>query len=345
MNNIHANATKFNAQAVIVNQGFKQTDLAHFERMHQLPSQKVVREIGKNTNTAGDEATLDVQFIITMGQLVPTWWVYINGHTANPFASWLTWASNTTQIPYVQSLSVGEPETTIQSDNGGPAAITRMNNEMMALGARGVSLFFASGDSGFVSAQKYPASSPYVTSVGGVTFGAIFNQGYIGVDSETTGGFSALPVNTAPTYQADAVQHYITKTHGARPKSNINAKRRCVPDLSAYSTGFETIQDGSTQPIGGTSASTPVVAGMISLINDALIGAGHSPLGFANHFFYQNEDAFLDVTKGDNGGYNAVEGYDPASGLGTFSTTTFQTLRARALAGRERLAAKNQIRI
>ena len=80
-----------------------------------------------------------------------------------------------------------------------------MNNEMMALGSRGVSLFFASGDSGFVSAQKYPASSPYVTSVGGVTFGAIFNQGYIGVDDETTGGFSSLAANEAPKYQVGGI--------------------------------------------------------------------------------------------------------------------------------------------
>lgn len=89
--------------------GFKHTDLAEFERVHKLPQQKVEKEIGKNTNQAGDEATLDVEFIIAMGQLVPTWWIYINGHTANPFASWLTWASNTSQIPFVQSLSVGEP--------------------------------------------------------------------------------------------------------------------------------------------------------------------------------------------------------------------------------------------
>ena len=60
-----------------------------------------------------------------------------------------------------------------------------------------------------------------------------------------------------------------------------------MPDLAAYSTGYYTIQDGSSQVIGGTSAATPVVAGMISLINDALIDAGHSPLGFVNPFLYQ----------------------------------------------------------
>lgn len=201
---------------------------------------------------------------------------------------------------------------------------------------------FASGDSGYVPQQKYPASSPHVTAVGGVTWGAIFKADHIGVDAITTGGFSSLASNAAPTYQASAVSHYLHATKGARPSTGLNASRRCVPDLSAYSTGFYTVQDGSDTVIGGTSAATPVVAGMLSSINDALISAGHSPLGFANPFLYRNHDAFLDVTHGDNGGFAAVEGYDPASGIGTFSPTTFATLRARALAGREALAAKRR---
>ena len=286
LNDTAATYGGFNAQTVVVNQGFKRSDVAAFERQGKLPSQKVVKEVGKNDNQAGDEATLDVEFIIAMGQKVPTWWVYIDGHTANPFASWLTWASNTSQIPYVHSLSVGEPEGTLASDNGGQKALVRMNDEFAALGARGVTLVFASGDSGFVAEQKFPASSPYVTSVGGTTLGAIFKLDHVAVDGETTGGFSSLDANAvlANNYQKEAVAHFLTKTTGTRPKSNLNASRRCVPDLAAYSTEYYIIQDGSSTVIGGTSAATPVVAGMLSLINDALLSAGHSPLGFANPF-------------------------------------------------------------
>lgn len=42
---------------------------------------------------------------------------------------------------------------------------------MKALGARGCSIVFASGDAGYVKSLKYGASSPYVTSVGGVWTG------------------------------------------------------------------------------------------------------------------------------------------------------------------------------
>ena len=39
---------------------------------------------------------------------------------------------------------------------------------------------------------------------------------------------------------------------------------------------------------------------MVSLINDALIGAGHSPLGFLNPFLYEHPQAFFDVRNGTN---------------------------------------------
>jgi tripeptidyl-peptidase-1 len=40
--------------------------------------------------------------------------------------------------------------------------------------------------------------------------------------------------------------------------------------------------NGQFQPILGTSASTPVVASMITLINDARITAGKKSVGFLN---------------------------------------------------------------
>ena len=80
--------------------------------------------------------------------------------TANPFSNWLTWASNTSLIPWVHSLSVGEPEDEFASDNGGEAAVSRMNHEMAAVGARGVSILFASGDSGSGYARERCAFQP-----------------------------------------------------------------------------------------------------------------------------------------------------------------------------------------
>jgi tripeptidyl-peptidase-1 len=40
--------------------------------------------------------------------------------------------------------------------------------------------------------------------------------------------------------------------------------------------------DGKFDPVFGTSASAPVIASMITLINDARITAGKSSIGFIN---------------------------------------------------------------
>lgn len=50
---------------------------------------------------------------------------------------------------------------------------------------------------------------------------------------------------------------------------------------------------------------------------------GKSPLGWLNPFIYQNAAAFQDVKLGANGctpfvkGFDAIEGWDPATGVGT----------------------------
>lgn len=66
---------------------------------------------------------------------------------------------------------------------------------------------------------------------------------------------------------------------------------------------------------------------MVSLLNARRKAAGLATLGFLNPLLYANEDAFNDITVGDNkcasrgaaccGGYDATVGWDPVTGLGT----------------------------
>ena len=62
---------------------------------------------------------------------------------------------------------------------------------------------------------------------------------------------------------------------------------------------------------------------IIALLNDRLIAAGKSPLGFLNPFLYSTgASAFNDITSGTNPGCNtdgfpATTGWDPITGLGT----------------------------
>ena len=77
-----------------------------------------------------------------------------------------------------------------------------------------------------------------------------------------------------------------------------------------------------------------IVAGMLAAINGAIArdaDSANTTLGFVNPFVYQHAALFLDITKGDNRGVWAVEGYDPISGVGTWGVDTFAGLKAAAL--------------
>ena len=75
--------------------------------------------------------------------------------------------------PPLISVSYGGPESDF-----GLSYVTKLNNQFMMMGAAGISVLFASGDSGAGGGctrgafePDYPAASPYVTAVGGVDGG------------------------------------------------------------------------------------------------------------------------------------------------------------------------------
>jgi len=75
--------------------------------------------------------------------------------------------------------------------------------------------------------------------------------------------------------------------------------------------------------LDGTSASAPTASAVLSLVNDALLAAGKSPLGFLNPWLYtKGFEACTDITNGSaigcgTDGFPAVEGWDPVTGFGT----------------------------
>jgi tripeptidyl-peptidase-1 len=119
--------------------------------------------------------------------------------------------------------------------------------------------------------------------------------------------------------------------------------------LTVYS--YEVIYTGKKARSGGTSAAAPVFAGIVGLLNDARLRAGKSTLGFLNPFLYsQGYKALNDITGGSSYGcggidpqtdsavsgslvipgahWNATEGWDPVTGLGT---PNFQKLKELVL--------------
>ncbi|KAI5480340.1 hypothetical protein MNV49_000915 [Pseudohyphozyma bogoriensis] len=140
------------------------------------------------------------------------------------------------------------------------------------------------------------------------------------------GGFSN--VFAMPSYQKTAIANYYKKYNPGYSAAVYNNSQavRGYPDVSANGANYIIAVNGVLGLVYGTSASTPVVASIISLINDARLAAGKSALGYVNPTLYSTSIAatFNDITSGSNpgcgtNGFSAVAGWDPVTGLGTFN--------------------------
>ncbi|XP_006885517.1 PREDICTED: tripeptidyl-peptidase 1 [Elephantulus edwardii] len=325
------------ACAQFLEQYFHDSDLAKFMSLfgrsfvHQASVARVIGKQGRGR--AGIEASLDVQYLMSAGANISTWVYSSPGrHEAQePFLQWLLLLSNESALPPVHTVSYGDDEDSLSS-----AYIQRVNTEFMKAAARGLTLLFASGDSGAgcwsVSGRhqfrpSFPASSPYVTTVGGTSFQNPFRVTNEIVDYISGGGFSN--VFPRPSYQEEAVARFLSSSPHLPPSSYFNASGRAYPDVAALSDGYWVVSNGIPTPwVSGTSASTPVFGGLLSLINEHRILSGRPPLGFLNPRLYQKRGAGLfDVTHGchesclneevEGQGFCSGPGWDPVTGWGT----------------------------
>jgi tripeptidyl-peptidase-1 len=106
----------------------------------------------------------------------------------------------------------------------------------MKVGMRGVSVLIAAGDSGAggnctgaVETPDFPASSPWVTTVGGLSGGgAGAIPTHEAADTIGGGGFSdAFP---QPSYQSEAVAAYLSSNAKLPPAADFHAKGRGYPE-------------------------------------------------------------------------------------------------------------------
>ncbi|XP_064297752.1 tripeptidyl-peptidase 1 isoform X1 [Phalacrocorax carbo] len=253
-----------------------------------------------------------------------------------PFLAWLLLLSNMSSLPWVHSVSYGDDEDSLSL-----AYMERVNVEFMKAAARGLTILFASGDDGagcrrvpggnHTFRPSFPASSPYVTTVGGTSFKNPFLVTAEVTDYISGGGFSN--VFPMPDYQAAAVRRFLHSASKLPPSSYYNSSGRAYPDLSALSDNYWVVTNRIPLPwVSGTSASTPVVGGMVALINDRRLQQGLAPLGFLNPTLYQlleqgHDSAFYDVTEGchlscldgtvQGQGFCASPSWDPVTGWGT----------------------------
>ncbi|KAH9033516.1 subtilisin-like protein [Lactarius pseudohatsudake] len=280
---------------------------------------------GNNPADPHKEANTDIQYAEAMAYPTPHIF-YSTGQgpsgTADYYLTWLEYILNQMDIPQTISLSYGAEES------GLPREYTSfVCNCFATLGTYGISVLVSSGNDGIGGGDcvnengvvrfipRFPAHCPYVTVVGGTT-----NYEPEVATWFSGGGFSDHFVR--PPYQRQAVPPFLQNL-GSRHQGLYNASGRGIPDIAAQSANFQIFLNGEEQRESGTSAATPVVAGIISLLNDWRISTGQNPLGFLNPWLYGRGLAALnDITEGSNQGcgmegFSAIAGWDPVTGLGT----------------------------
>ncbi|KAF9063844.1 family S53 protease [Rhodocollybia butyracea] len=277
----------------------------------------------QSAGDAGSEANLDTQYTIGLANGVPVIFISVGENNPDGLDGFLDIMDNINgQVspPHVLTTSYGfdESDITVVEAN-------QLCDAYMIAGTRGVSVLFASGDGGVSGSQSqgcdnifiptYPSTCPFLTSVGAT-------QGIAETAASfSSGGFSNLFFQ--PSYQTTAVTNYLAAL-GTTNAGHYSRSGRGFPDVSAQGVNVEIVNGGVTGTVDGTSCASPIFASVIALINDRLVAAGKSPLGFLNplQVLYANPSALFDITTGDNpgcgtNGFPAKTGWDPVTGLGT----------------------------
>ena len=165
-------------------------------------------------------------------------------------------------------------------------------------------LTVASGDSGYSSSTTYPDAYGTVVSVGGTSLTKASNaRGWS--ESAWNGSTSECATGVAkPSWQHDT-------GCGARTETDVSA----VADPNTGLAVYLTYGGNGWTVYGGTSASSPILAGVYALAgNEASLAYAQS--------VYTNASSLFDVTSGSNGSCgtyicNSGVGYDGPTGNGT----------------------------
>jgi kumamolisin len=322
--------------------GYFESDLQAFCQAANVPMPTLVpiSVDGTPTNQMNDaavEVMLDVEVVagVCPKATIP---VYFSSFTEKGWINALDAVIQDKQNdPSVVSISWGN------SEDGAwwtASAIQQVNEAFKEAALLGITICLASGDDGSSDAVMdghahvdFPASSPYVLAVGGTTLrksGAGVSEvawkdgdGLRQDNGGSTGGGVSVVFTPPPTWQTNTAVASVNP--GAQPG-------RTIPDVAAdasANTGYFMVIGGKNIIEGGTSAASPLWAGLIARMN-AKLPAGKKRVGYLTPLLYQAVAAVgqtvggagcRDITQGENstaavGGYSSNRGYDAVTGWG-----------------------------
>ena len=173
----------------------------------------------------------------------------------------------------------------------------------------GVSFFVSAGDAGLPA--EYPSSSPNVISVGGTKLTRTSSGWSESTWSEGGGGCSVY--ETAPSAQSQFTQYGNVGCAGLRATPDVSLNADPASGVSVYmSTKYQGQSGWFT--VGGTSASSPMVAGRAAVAAAASTAAVTVD---AAYVYGRAPGFFRDITAGSNGA-TCLTGFDLCTGRGSW---------------------------
>jgi subtilase family serine protease len=309
----------------------------------------------RDTGSAPEETVLDIEALASLApglaRITPIY-VPLDQSFSNSFVLFMFGALDPSRqggkLPDVLSISDGVCESRFTRDQ------LRLGERLLVQAAAlGITTLSASGDLGFRGCfinkpgTMFPASSPFVTSVGGtdlkltrrnriasqVVWSTYATQPSQGVGS----GGGPSNVFGRPSFQ---------RAPGIGSRLQRGMPMRLVPDVAAmasFSPGIVVYdQGGGGWGLGGgTSAATPLTAAIVALTLEQERRAGRPHLGSLPPLLYtlargrRYRSIFFDVTRGTSSkqprtkvghspaGGAAQRGYDLATGLGSLKAAAF----------------------
>lgn len=312
--------------------------------------------VGTAPTSLSDEPHLDIEIIVSVAPQVSG--LYVFQSKLSSFADW----ARLYGAPLDTALTGGNRVTILSSSLGKcelhwtTAGVAAMEKVLKSLAVAGISVLTSAGDSGSSDCYHsdgvtktlstgYPATSAYVTAVGGTNLAltagntiagsGVWNESqwpspYASVGSGGGGGVSTMV--SRPSWQAG---------------TGLFGSYRTVPDVALYADqrpGYVIYgvdkKDTSTNrwfDDGGTSAATPLMASGVALLHQQAAQHG-TTLDLAYIWIYRlatssgkYESAFYDIAVGNNNIFNvgcclAGIGYDTASGWGSVNFSALSSL-------------------
>ena len=277
-------------------------DVKKFGEIFKLPPCNIKIYNFSNTFNVGwaIETTLDVQWVYAINPYAEIRVIQAASSNFSNIMNAINFSNNKNNFnpkidTDVLNMSFGMP------DNGSFSSYNNYftNNNTIYLAA--------SGDSSIVS---FPSSCTNILAIGGTTLKLNNNNTRFSERVWKSSGCGYSKSFIRPSYQ---------------PKlSNNNS--RITPDVSCVAdpgTGCYVVLNQKIYSVGGTSLSSPIYCGILSLLTQKRLNNNKYTFTSVSDKFnsiqpllYQNNSNFFDITEGSSSSYNASKGFDIASGLG-----------------------------